>query len=140
MKKTFLSTVLKLGGASDKANVLDYLANNDLINLRDEDETVLKSRKEVKWRNELAYVRRHLVEIAVLYQHEWAITEAGKVYYNLLVKTLRERPSDCILQRIKEPVVFEYINISETNHDPKEDIKQAESVSEYGALVKCRKG
>ena len=135
-----LYAVLQLGGISNKKNVLDFLENQDLIILSDKDKAILKSRSEVKWRNELAYVRYHLVELLTLYQEEWAITMCGRKYYNLLIETLKNQSQDYIFQRIKKPNIFEYVEIVDSGHKVKEDIQEASSASEYEALVKCRKG
>lgn len=135
-----LYAVLNLGSISNKKDVLDFLENQDLIILTDKDKAILKSRNEVKWRNELAYVRYHLVELLALYQEDWAITVSGIRYYNLLIVELKNRPKDYVLQRIREPNIFGYIEIGDREHKVKEDIQDASSASEYEALVKCRKG
>ncbi len=135
-----LYAIIRLGGSSNKKDVLDFLQNQDLIILDEKDQTILKSRAEVKWRNELAYVRYHLVELFALYQEEWAITSCGKKYYNLLTAELKKLPKQHVFHRIKHPDVFEYIENTETEHKVKEDFKDANTASEYEALVKCRKG
>ncbi|WP_295959508.1 HNH endonuclease signature motif containing protein [uncultured Alistipes sp.] len=135
-----LYAILQLGGISNKKDVLDFLENQGLIILGDKDKTILKSRREIKWRNELAYVRYHLVELLALYQEEWAITMPGKKYYNLLVDILKSCSQDYIFQRIRKPSVFDYIKSFDRAYKVKEDIQGASSASEYEALVKCRKG
>lgn len=135
-----LYAVLQLGGVSNKKDVLDFLENQGLIILSDKDKIILKSRREIKWRNELAYVRYHLVELLTLYQDEWAITMSGRKYYNLLIDTLKNQSQDYIFQRIKKPSIFGYVEIVDREYKVKEDIQEASSVSEYEALVKCRKG
>lgn len=136
-----LYAILQLGGVSNKRDVLDFLENRDLILLDAEDKAILKTRHEAKWRNELAYVRYHLVELLALYQEEWAITMSGRKYYNLLVQTLRERPQDYLFRKIKNPEAFEPVELLDPG--PKkvnDDLQTASSPSEYEALVKCRKG
>ena len=83
-----LYAILNLGGNSNKKEVLDFIIENDLIALEDVDKELLVSRKEIRWRNELAYVRQHLVEIDALNRYEWSITPIGKMYYNSLVHDL----------------------------------------------------
>lgn len=135
-----LYAILQLGGISNKKDVLDFLESQDLIILGDKDKVILKSRREIKWRNELAYVRYHLVELLTLYQEEWAITMSGRKYYNLLIETLKGRSKDYIFQRIKKPNVFTLVEVFDREYKVKEDIQEASSASEYEALVKCRKG
>lgn len=134
-----LYAIIQLGGISNKKDVLDFLQNQNLILLNEKDQVLLKSRAEVKWRNELAYVRYHLVELFALYQEEWSITPSGKKYYNLLTAELKNLPKQHVFQRIKHPDVFEYIETA-PERNVKEDFKEAATASEYEALVKCRKG
>lgn len=89
-----LSAVSALGGISSKKDTLDYLEENDLITLSDSDIEILKSRNEPKWRNELAFVRQHLVKDGYLsneVRSMWSITNEGEDYlsslYNLITSS-----------------------------------------------------
>lgn len=135
-----LYTIFELGGNSKKKDVLDFIINNDLIVIGEEDKKILKTRKELKWRNELAYVRQHLVEIEALNKYEWSITPIGKMYYNSLIGELQNRDSSYILTRIKKPNIFKPID--DFKIETIEDIYKKEKLTstEIEAIVLCRKG
>jgi len=86
-----LSAVSALGGVSSKKDTLDYLEENNLIALSDSDIEILKSRNEPKWRNELAFVRQHLVKDGYLsneVRSMWSITDEGEDYLSSLYKLI----------------------------------------------------
>jgi hypothetical protein len=64
-----------------KAKVLDWIEDNGWIKLSEHDKKVKHNRNELIWRNDLAFVRKHL-EQNVLYvsgeRNNWAITESVK--------------------------------------------------------------
>ncbi len=155
-----LYAIMQLGGASNKKDVLDYIENQHLIILTDYDNTMLASRKEKRWRNELAYVRSHLVELKALNVEEWAITTLGKVYYNMLIEQLNSyakgnymfkrlrRPSEfTMIDSIKVSDIYEAIReaIDDSNSYIisdiiKEVVNETSYASVYEAIVKCRIG
>ena len=69
-----------LGNHVTKAQVLDKIDDSGWIVLSDDDLKMKHNRKELVWRNNLAFVRKHLA-LAGLYQSElrddWTITEKG---------------------------------------------------------------
>lgn len=79
-----LSAIIYLGGAGTKNQVLDEVAKTSLMQLSPSDVQVMRSRNELKWRNDLAYVRKHLVTAGHLSDskwNNWQITEQGKNYF-----------------------------------------------------------
>ena len=82
-----LSAVTRLGGTGTKKQVLDEVAQASLMQFSDPDLQVMKSRNELKWRNDLAYVRKHLITEGYLNSawNNWQITEQGKSYFASLV-------------------------------------------------------
>ena len=135
-----LFAILNLGGNSNKKEVLDFIIEKDLIILNDADKNFLQSRKEVKWRNELAYVRQHLVEINVLNQYEWSVTSIGKMYYNSLIQDLSNIDTKYKFQRLKSPKVF--IPIGNFKAEVIEDIYKGEKLSstDIESIILCRRG
>lgn len=135
-----LYAILKLRGASNKREVLDYIIANDLIILHDKDREILKSRKEEKWRNDLAYVRQHLVEMGALNKYEWSITPIGKMYYNSLLRDLVELKETYQLQRIKNLGIF--APIQGFKEDIVDDIYKGKELTstEIEAIVLSRRG
>lgn len=68
------------GTNASKANVLDTIEANRWIELSDKDKTVKQNRNELVWRNNLAFVRKHLVQNGMLIgnvRNNWSITDAG---------------------------------------------------------------
>lgn len=135
-----LYAILNLGGNSNKKGVLDFIIENDLIALEDMDKELLVSRKEIRWRNELAYVRQHLVEIDALNKYEWSITPIGKMYYNSLVHDLTNIDTEYKLRRLKKPNIF--VPISDFRVEVIEDIYKGVELSSTNieAIVLCRRG
>lgn len=78
-----LAAILRVGGHAPKARVLDTLYDLGLLKLTDHNRAIMPSRREERWRNDLAYVRKHLVDAQYLSdsQHDnWAITDSGRTY------------------------------------------------------------
>lgn len=70
-----------LGNSPTKASVLDNIVKNDWIILSDKDISIKQNRNELVWRNNLAFVKKHLV-LNGFYnagQNDWGITETGKI-------------------------------------------------------------
>jgi predicted HNH restriction endonuclease len=81
-----------LGRVSTKKEVLDHIEINGWIKLSNQDIAILGSRNEPKWRNELAFVRQHLVSDGILSSTashgKWEMTAAGEVYFNDVINKL----------------------------------------------------
>ncbi len=79
-----LSAILRLGGAGTKNQVLDEINQAGFMQLSHSDLQIMKSRNELKWRNDLAYIRKHLVTEGILSDsawNKWQITERGRSYF-----------------------------------------------------------
>lgn len=78
-----LAAILHLGGGAAKSRVLDTLDELNVLHLTDVDRISLTTRREEHWRNDLAYVRQHLVDAGYLsdaYHNHWTITDSGRTY------------------------------------------------------------
>lgn len=63
-----------------KSAVLDTIANNDWAFFSDEQLQEESNRKELVWRNDFAFVRKHLVQNGFYVEgirNNWSITEQG---------------------------------------------------------------
>lgn len=79
-----LLAILENGERATKRKVLDYLIENDLINLREKDLKIRESVNEKVWRNNLAYIRKHLVDEGCLTNSShgiWEISDKGRSYF-----------------------------------------------------------
>ncbi|MGV8058286.1 MAG: HNH endonuclease [Smithellaceae bacterium] len=89
-----LSAVLRLGGQGSKKQVLDEVERANLIKLSPSELEFMKSRREITWRNDLAYVRKHLVAHGYFLDgtwDKWSITDKGKKHFQYLAsKALKE--------------------------------------------------
>ena len=82
-----LFALINLNNSASKEQVLDFLIENELILLDEDDLKILSSRNEEKWRNELAFVRSHLVDAGYISNNNrgiWALTQNGSQYYEEL--------------------------------------------------------
>lgn len=88
-----LSAIASLGGSATKGAVLDQIANEDLMVLTDHDREWRKSRKELVWRNDLAFIRGHLVDEGLMSRSEdgqWEISSAGSTLAQRLARNARQ--------------------------------------------------
>ena len=68
------------GDGVTKSEVLDYIEEHDWIILSAEDLQIRKNRNESIWRNDLAYIRKHLAMEGLFIADErsnWSITDEG---------------------------------------------------------------
>lgn len=82
-----LTAIVNLGGGGSKNAVLDEVERLNLLKLVPADREVMVSRNELRWRNNLAFIRKHLVMeglMSDISRDSWAITESGKVYLRRL--------------------------------------------------------
>lgn len=78
-----LAAILHLGGAAPKSRALDTVEALGLVRLFERDREVMERRNELRWRNDLAFIRKHLVDAHYLsdtHHNQWAVTEAGRKY------------------------------------------------------------
>lgn len=103
-----LFALKNLNYSSTKNEVLNYLLENNLIILKEKDFEILSTRHEEKWRNELAFVRSHLVKdgyLSNLKRNKWELTLEGVEYYDSLYKLLQ---NDLNSEKINRYEVFNY--------------------------------
>ena len=81
-----LAAVTKLGGSATKKETLDAIVEGDLMKLSAYDLEKRKSRNELNWRNDLAFIRDHLVRDGHLTSewNTWAITKSGRQHLSSL--------------------------------------------------------
>ncbi|MCM0666389.1 HNH endonuclease [Flavobacterium tyrosinilyticum] len=93
---------------ASKNEVLNFILENNIIILNENDFKNLPSRTEEKWRNELAFVRSHLVKEDYLTnsnKDKWEVTNEGKIYLDeLSILVLQTQ----ILIRINKPEIISY--------------------------------
>lgn len=95
-----LFAVEDIGGAGTKADVLNWI-DNQKIHIVTDDETHIVSSRESAWRNYLAWERDKLVKRGALdnkARNDWRITEAGRAYLTSLIL------------RISDSTTFSYVN------------------------------
>lgn len=77
-----------------KAKVLDLIEANGWVNLSEDDKKIKHNRNELVWRNDFAFVRKHLEQNGFYISGErnnWAITEIGiKLLYKLCAEAAAE--------------------------------------------------
>ena len=81
-------------GSVSKADVLDNIEDNDWIVLNEEDLKLKDNRNELVWRNDLAFVRKHLALHGWYVsdqRNNWGITESGISYLKDLYKELNNQ-------------------------------------------------
>ena len=79
-----LFALRNLDNSASKNEVLNFLFENNLIKLNDYDFEILESRNEERWRNELAFVRSHLVNSGHLQnnkRNQWELTDLSNSYF-----------------------------------------------------------
>ncbi len=144
-----LYSILMQNDKATKNNVLDYLKQNNLIKLSKEDLSLLKTRNEEKWRNELAFTRSHLVREGFLNNKErnfWQILPIGKIYFEELKNEISpletyQRLTDTFIEKITKS---EYIlnteeakELFEDNTELKNETieKKIEIVKRYKSII-----
>ncbi|MGZ5052995.1 MAG: winged helix-turn-helix domain-containing protein [Methylobacter sp.] len=83
-----LTSILDLNGKGTKKDVLDNIAKKNFYTLMEEDEEKMPSRDEEVWRNNLAFIRLHLVEGGYIDKSKpdnWEITEKGRLHFQSLL-------------------------------------------------------
>jgi Mrr N-terminal domain len=82
-----LAAILDLGGKGSKAEVLDRVAASGYLRFLPREMETMPTRDEVRWRNDLAYVRKHLVQrqyLKGMTHNSWEISERGNEYFKRL--------------------------------------------------------
>lgn len=91
-----LLAVEALGGEATKKAALDFLSDQRFVALDERRLEWLPSRKQLRWRNSLAYGRQNLVELRYLSGERfnvWTITDAGRAELDRLSAEARANTS-----------------------------------------------
>jgi len=86
-----LAAIIQLGGSGSKKQVLDEIERASFMKFSPHDLQFRKTRKELNWRNDLAYIKDHLTNEGHLLSAQWntwAITEKGKGHFASLASRL----------------------------------------------------
>lgn len=85
-----LAAIIRVGGNGSKKQVLDEIESAGLMKFSSYDLQSRASRNELIWRNDLAYIRSHLVKAGHMSSERdsWALTEKGKNHFASLVSKL----------------------------------------------------
>jgi hypothetical protein len=76
-----LAAILLIGGNGSKQEVLDAVEESSLMKFAPDNLKIRPTRNELVWRNDLAFIRSHLVKDGCIsgQRDSWAITAKGKV-------------------------------------------------------------
>ncbi|MHB1689857.1 MAG: HNH endonuclease [Thiomonas sp.] len=85
-----LAAIIRVGGSGSKKQVLDEVESAGLMKFSSYDLQSRASRNELNWRNDLAYIKSHLVKAGHMSSEwdSWALTEKGKSHFVSLVSRL----------------------------------------------------
>jgi hypothetical protein len=89
-----LTALLDLGGEATKAETLDHIARHKFMKINAVDDQIMDNRDELKWRNNIAFIRKHLVETGYLdgsVRGMWKTTSKSKAYLASLINELDTR-------------------------------------------------
>lgn len=89
-----LASIVDIGGQGTKKEVLDNIYNKKYIMLNSEDLKEKENRKELKWRNDLAFTRKGLQSKGYIDGEEknnWKITEEGKKYLENICREISDK-------------------------------------------------
>jgi predicted HNH restriction endonuclease len=89
-----LTAIISIGGNGSKKQVLDEVERLVLMKFTPHDLQFRRTRKELNWRNDLAYIKDHLTNQGYLSNpkwNNWAITESGKKYFATLASRLESQ-------------------------------------------------
>ncbi len=76
-----------IGKSPTKKEVLDLLINKEWMEFSKDDLEIKKNRNELVWRNDLAFIRKHLVQEGCFdgtIKNNWAVTQKGINYLYIL--------------------------------------------------------
>lgn len=99
MKLVLLYAIEELGGTATKEKVLNHINDKGYWQKNDNNDISQRGRKELKWRNEFAFERSHLVKEGCIYnwdRDEWSITPKGERLIIELFQELKMETEDNI--------------------------------------------
>jgi hypothetical protein len=86
-----LASSLDVGGKAKKHEALDNIEAKGYLKLNASDLERMPNRHELYWRNDLAYIRKHVVMGRYLDGsrfNNWEITQKGRDYFRVLSATI----------------------------------------------------
>ena len=86
-----LTAIIELGGSATKNQVLDRIADYEFLNLDDWLLEEMKNSRELRWRNDMAFTRKHLVDEGYIDDSKWnywAVSDTSQAYLSQLVWNL----------------------------------------------------
>ena len=98
------------GVGASKSDVLNYISSNEWLILSDKDKMIKRNRNELVWRNDLAFIRKHLAQEGLFVdgiRNNWSITDSGKLYLNELMQEVLNTET---LSKISPKLVHELKN------------------------------
>jgi len=99
-----LLSIYELSGVATKQKVLDNIQNNNYVSFTSEDLEIKTNRPELHWRNDFAFIRKHLVDhdyIDDSKYNQWEITQDGIDYLFSLCKSIMKSSGENF-QRLTE--------------------------------------
>lgn len=91
-----LYSLIELDGEGTKQQVLEHIMNHNYWHKNDQNDEMLTTRPETKWRNDFSFERQHLVERGYMgngTRGKWSLTELGREFFYLLVEKAKESVS-----------------------------------------------
>lgn len=144
-----LISIVDIGGKGSKREVLDNINEKKYMNFSEEDLKIKNNRNEIKWRNDLAFTRKHLQTkdyIDGSEKNNWKITDKGMEYLFALTERLINNTSSFIkltevstiraLSYYEECIFKELKQLEKT----KEEISATILETDYERFVKARIG
>jgi hypothetical protein len=109
-RMVLLTSILDLNGKGTKKRVLDNIEKKQFYKINHDDQQTMVSRDEEVWRNDLAFIRHHLVSEKYLdgsKRDNWEITQKGRIYFQSLLKEVLvcrnfEKLTNVAIDRAKE--------------------------------------
>lgn len=128
------------GAGCTKRQVLDYIETKKLLILNSYDLEEKENIHEIRWRNTLAFTRKHLEQAGYLVSgiyDDWSVTEDGVNYFIDLASKFRTIPCDAF-RRIT-PLGLSFI-FDKINHVFLPSENHADRITEREAMAKVRIG
>ncbi|MCL2547060.1 MAG: winged helix-turn-helix domain-containing protein, partial [Oscillospiraceae bacterium] len=108
-----LYALIELNGGGTKQQVLVHIQEQDYWHINDQNDVLLETRCEFKWRNDFAFERAHLVRKGYMQRGQrdiWNITKEGRNQFSLLVEKARNNKAklitDACLKKLFEEQVL----------------------------------
>lgn len=98
-----LLSIIDLGGSAKKQDVLDNLFKKEFIYIEHKSYFKIQANGEVAWKNDLAWERKHLVDLGCIKNTTfgiWEITEKGKLMF---IKLFYEKIDNTSFNFLSEP-------------------------------------